>query len=535
MMKNRARSIRRFLLTSVLLIVSSVLSVSALLGYRDANHETEELFDARLAQSARITLRLLTQYLELHPNIPAGGEIYPDWHPATTASTSTTAIAPRSSSSNVSTSKPDDDESDEATPEGHQYERKLYFQLYDQHGDILLRSPGAPDSRLSAPQAGFATTDNNGKAWRTFTLADAQQQRWLVVGEHSDIRRELADKIALRTIQPLLLTLPLLLIMLWLAILHALSPLTRLTNAISERHPDNLRPLQPRETTDELQPLINEINRLMATVEETLAREKQFTNEAAHELRTPLAVLALHCENALQADTPAQRELAMHKMQLALQRSERMIQQLLTLARLENQNAVSHHEAVALLPLLRTCIAQLAPLALQKEQDIDFVCIPANATPVICGQPVLLDILFSNILDNAMRYTGIGGKIDIVLEQKNGSVSVTIQDNGPGLSEEALRRICERFYRANADLAQSSSSAEITRIGGAGLGMAIVQNIARHHGATLQITNRPSETAERDGLSVCLSFSRLAVSGSEPENTANEPNTRSSPHQLKGS
>ncbi|MGL5629323.1 MAG: histidine kinase dimerization/phospho-acceptor domain-containing protein, partial [Plesiomonas shigelloides] len=338
MMKNRARSIRRFLLTSVLLIVSSVLSVSALLGYRDANHETEELFDARLAQSARITLRLLSQYLELHPNIPAGGEIYPDWHPATTS-----AIAPSSFSSNVSTSKVDDDESDEATPEGHQYERKLYFQLYDQHGNILLRSPGAPDSRLSAPQAGFATTDNNGKAWRTFTLADPQQQRWLVVGEHSDIRRELADKIALRTIQPLLLTLPLLLIMLWLAILHALSPLTRLTNAISERHPDNLRPLQPRETTDELQPLINEINRLMATVEETLAREKQFTNEAAHELRTPLAVLALHCENALQADTPAQRELAMHKMQLALQRSERMIQQLLTLARLENQNAVSHH------------------------------------------------------------------------------------------------------------------------------------------------------------------------------------------------
>ncbi|MGL5161328.1 MAG: hypothetical protein ACRC8E_03545, partial [Plesiomonas shigelloides] len=109
MMKNRARSIRRFLLTSVLLIVSSVLSVSALLGYRDANHETEELFDARLAQSARITLRLLTQYLELHPNIPAGGEIYPDWHPATTASAS--VIAPSSSSSNVSTSKPDDDES----------------------------------------------------------------------------------------------------------------------------------------------------------------------------------------------------------------------------------------------------------------------------------------------------------------------------------------------------------------------------------------------------------------------------------------
>ncbi|MGL5371473.1 MAG: hypothetical protein ACRDBF_10695, partial [Plesiomonas shigelloides] len=97
-----------------------------------------------------------------------------------------------------------------------------------------------------------------------------------------------------------------------------------------------------------------------------------------------------------------------------------------------------------------------------------------------------------------------------------------------------LRRICERFYRANADLAQSSSSVEITRIGGAGLGMAIVQNIARHHGATLQITNRPSETAERDGLSVCLSFSRLALASSESENTANVPNTRSSPPQLNG-
>lgn len=505
MMKNRIRSIRRFLLTSVLLIVSSVLSVSALLGYRDANHETEELFDARLAQSARITLRLLTQYLELHPNIPTGGEIYPEWqHPAIANGT-------------PNTTAPDDDESDEANAEGHQYEHKLYFQLYNQQGNILLRSPSAPDSPLSVPQAGFATTNNKGNRWRTFTLAAPLHQYWLVVGEHSDIRRELADKIALRAIQPLLLTLPLLLIMLWLAILHALSPLTRLTNAISERHPDNLRPLQPRTTTDELQPLINEINRLMATVEETLAREKQFTNEAAHELRTPLAVLALYCENALHAETSVQRELAMHKMQLALQRSERVIQQLLTLARLENQNTVSHHEAVSLLPLLRTCIAQLAPLALQKEQEIDFACIPAHAAPLICGQPVLLDILFSNILDNAMRYTSIGGKIDIVLEQKNASVSVTIQDNGPGLSEEALRRICERFYRANADLAQSPASSEMTRVDGAGLGMAIVQNITRHHGAILQITNRPSDTAERSGLIVSLSFSRFTTLSNEPE------------------
>ncbi|MGL4269085.1 MAG: ATP-binding protein, partial [Plesiomonas sp.] len=509
--------------TSVLLIVSSVLSVSALLGYRDANHETEELFDARLAQSARITLRLLNQYLELHPPRPSSGEIYPDWHPTTTVQTmavqTTSATTHAATDSDDNDGSNDNDGSDEATPDGHQYERKLSFQLYDQQGNLLLRSPGAPDSPLLAPHAGFATTDNNGKHWRTFTLFDPQQQRWLVASEHSDIRRELADKIALRAIQPLLLTLPLLLFMLWLAILHALSPLTRLANAISERHPNNLRPLQPRDTTHELQPLINEINRLMATVEETLAREKQFTNEAAHELRTPLAVLALHCENALQADTPAQREQAMHKMQLALQRSERTIQQLLTLARLDNQNTTAHHERVALVPLLRTCIAQLAPFALQKQQEIDFVCIPHHATPIICGQPVLLDILFSNILDNAIRYTGHNGTIDIILEQKNSAVSVTIQDNGPGLSDEALRRICERFYRANTapseneptDSARRNTDPQrgIIRTDGAGLGMAIVQNIAHHHGATLQITHRQSATTARLGLSVSLSFSCL--------------------------
>ncbi|MDP5292892.1 ATP-binding protein [Oceanimonas sp. CHS3-5] len=450
------RSIRRFLLAGVLLVVTTVLAAGTLVGYLDASHELEELFDARLAQSARITQRLLNDYLQQGDPLPAGGAVYADWH------------------GNLPAGKPGP-ENDEATPLGHEYEGKLYFQLFDDDGRLLLRSPDAPPSQLVALQPGFAGGRDQDHDWRTFTLQDARTSRWLVVAERDDVRGELASKLALRGLLPPLVALPLLLLLLWWLVRRGLRPLRRLTQDISRRHPANLSPL-PGSEVEELSPLTRELNRLMRALAEALEREQQFTNEAAHELKTPLAVLRIHVENALHASDAAHREQSLHKALLALTRSDRLVQQLLTQARLDNQQDIER-TPLRLERLLRDIVAGLAPLALEKGQTLS---LNADVEAPFNGQPVLLGLLFGNLLDNAIRYTPVSGTIEVTLGCDDHDYLVCIRDNGPGIAPEQLPRLWERFYRGNPQQGD-----------GAGLGLAIVRRAAGLHRAEVRLHNTP--------------------------------------------
>lgn len=450
------RSIRRFLLTGVLLVVSTVLAAGTLVGYLDASHELEELFDARLAQSARITQQLLGDYLQQGEALPAGGAVYTDWHV------------------NLPAGQVVNDD-DEATPLGHEYEGKLYFQLYDSEGRLLLRSPEAPSQQLVALQPGFASGRDQDHDWRIFTLQDSQTSRWLVVAERDDVRGELASKLALRAILPPLVVLPLLLVLLWWLVRHGLDPLRRLTQDIGRRHPANLTPL-PGLEVEELSPLTQELNRLMRALADALEREQQFTNEAAHELKTPLAVLRIHVENALHATDTGHREQSLHKALLALTRSDRLVQQLLTQARLDNQQNIER-TPLRLNRLLRDTVAGLAPLALEKGQTLS---LNADLEASFEGQPVLLDLLFGNLIDNAIRYTPPGGSINISLTAEHEYYLVRIRDNGPGITPEHLPRLWERFFRGNPQQGD-----------GAGLGLAIVRRAGGLHRAEVRLRNVP--------------------------------------------
>ncbi|MGL5039398.1 MAG: histidine kinase dimerization/phospho-acceptor domain-containing protein, partial [Aeromonas sp.] len=353
----RPRSIRRFLLTGILTLVSTSLSISAMIGYMEANHEMEELFDARLAQSARITNQLLARYMAQQGQLPTNGTIYQEWE----------AQNPNKWQKDPSLNLTGEDR--ELTPYGHEFERNLYFQLLNEQGQLLLRAPSAPAQPMVNLAIGFDTVKKDHHQWRTFTLYNRQARTWLVVAERDDERSELASKMATLTMLPLLITLPFLLALLWWLITRGLTPLRQLAQAISERHPANLSPLSLKVGAQELTPLTNEINRLMHALADTIEREKQFTNEAAHELRTPLAVLRIHSENALAADDEASRQHSLHKVLLALDRSDRLIHQLLTQARIDNQ------QRLALIPLevgqlLQATLANLAPIALKKDQQL---------------------------------------------------------------------------------------------------------------------------------------------------------------------
>lgn len=469
---SRVRSIRRFLLSGILALVSVSLAVSGLIGYLEANHEMEELFDARLAQSARITNQLLLGYMEQHQRLPADGAIYEEWE----------QNAPDQYQKDTSLNLLARDR--EFTPYGHEFERNLYFQLLSEQGTILLRSPSAPTQPLTTLERGFNSETKDHHEWRTFTLYNEEQRTWLIVAERDDERAELASTMATLTMLPLFITLPFLLALLWWLISAGLSPLRQVAQAISERHPANLSPLNLSIKAEELAPLVGEINRLMHTLADTIEREKQFTNEAAHELRTPLAVLRIHSENVMTAEDDASREQALRKMLLALDRSDRLIRQLLTQARIDNQQT-PELARLDLSALLQSTLANLAPLALKKGQQLS---LEGAEHLQVMGQAVLLDLMFGNLIDNALRYTPEGGEIAVVIEVEGNRVRVDVRDSGPGIPTAALSRLCERFYRVNPQQGD-----------GVGLGMAIVRRIAELHGADLDVHNRP-----HGGLEVSL-------------------------------
>lgn len=460
----RPRSIRRFLLSGILALVSASLAVSALIGYLEASHEMEELFDARLAQSARITNQLLGRYLEQNGELPANGTIYQEWEQSN----------PEPWQKDKSFNLRGEDR--ELTPFGHEFERNLYFQLLSEQGGILLRSPSAPSQPLGALAPGFNSVTKDNHEWRTFTLYNQDAQTWLIVAERDDERSELASKMATLTMLPLLITLPFLLGLLWWLISRGLAPLRQLAQAIGERHPANLSPLTLKIRAQELTPLTNEINRLMHALADTIEREKQFTNEAAHELRTPLAVLRIHSENALAAEDAESRQHSLQKMLLALDRSDRLLRQLLTQARIDNQQGLELSE-LNLNQLLQGTLATLAPIALKKDQQLS---LEGTEQLMVMGQATLLELMFSNLIDNALRYTQAQGEIVVEACQEGHRVRVDIRDNGPGIPTAALSRLCERFFRVNPQQGD-----------GVGLGMAIVSRIAQLHGADLDIHNRP--------------------------------------------
>ncbi|MBW3690151.1 ATP-binding protein [Aeromonas dhakensis] len=460
----RPRSIRRFLLSGILALVSASLAVSALIGYLEASHEMEELFDARLAQSARITNQLLGRYLEQNGELPANGTIYQEWEQSN----------PEPWQKDKSFNLRGEDR--ELTPFGHEFERNLYFQLLSEQGGILLRSPSAPSQPLGALAPGFNSVTKGNHEWRTFTLYNQDAQTWLIVAERDDERSELASKMATLTMLPLLITLPFLLGLLWWLISRGLAPLRQLAQAIGERHPANLSPLNLKIRAQELTPLTNEINRLMHALADTIEREKQFTNEAAHELRTPLAVLRIHSENALAAEDAESRQHSLQKMLLALDRSDRLLRQLLTQARIDNQQGLELSE-LNLNQLLQGTLATLAPIALKKDQQLS---LEGTEQLTVMGQATLLELMFSNLIDNALRYTQAQGEIAVEARQEGHRVRVDIRDNGPGIPTAALSRLCERFFRVNPQQGD-----------GVGLGMAIVSRIAQLHGADLDIHNRP--------------------------------------------
>ena len=336
---------------------------------------------------------------------------------------------------------------------------------------------------------GFATVATSEGRWRAYGVQALT--RVIQVAQPMSVRERGAAQLALQTLIPFALLLPVLALVIWLAVGHALQPLQRLTSLVKARRVNALDALPDERLPEEVQPLVAALNDLISRLRAALERERAFMADAAHELRTPLTALHLQMAMLARASGESERTAAMGTLSAGVQRAIRLVEQMLALARQEPR-AESPRVAVRLDDLAREVVAELVPLADAGNIDLGVTAAQAVSVP---ADPEALRTLLRNLVDNAVRYSAAGGRVDVSVEAvpaaSGGGARLAVTDEGPGIAPEDRARVFDRFYRRAG-----------TAPPGSGLGLAIVKAIADAHGASVAL----SDPASGRGLTVTVTF-----------------------------
>lgn len=266
------------------------------------------------------------------------------------------------------------------------------------------------------------------------------------------------------------------------SVVLALRPLQRLRNEVMARAQDDLTPIDPSSVPLEVRPLVDAVNHHVARSSRMARSQRQFLDDASHQLRTPLAVLRTQIDYALREHEVTKVHEAVDAMQRAVERSVRLINQLLALARVNNSatpDAVP--EKINLCNLVEEVARMLLPEARRKRQD--FGVAVATESIFVLGSETLLREAMANLVDNAIRHVPAGGHITLSVERDDMAARISVVDNGPGIPAEERARIGERFRRGKNAAA-----------GGAGLGLAIAKTIAEQHGGRLEVADGPQQS-----------------------------------------
>ncbi|MGE4376334.1 MAG: ATP-binding protein [Burkholderiaceae bacterium] len=457
----RPLSLQRRLLYTVLALVMLAWAAGAILTWRDAEHEVGELLDAHLAQAAAL---LRMQPLD---------ELDEDGiHPA---------------------------------PELHRYQPRVVFQVWHE-GRLLAHSANAPQQPLSAQHTpGFYDSRADGKSWRVFVTPGKDADLLLQVGELQAARAEIVLASLRSMARPLAFTLPLLALAIWWAVRASLRPLRTLGQALRARQPESLAPLPTQGVPPDVLPLVEALNGLFERIAHLLTAEQQFTADAAHELRTPIAGIRMQAQVAQGARDEAERATALAATVQGCDRATRLVEQLLQLARLDAEVAPAHPPAQSdLADAVRSIAADLQPRAQARQQTLRLELPPTHAATVL--PEALAQVLVRNLLDNALRYSPPGAQIRVRVESLRPTgrgaspqaheVLLCVEDSGPGLDAADMARLGERFFRARS----ASHSG-----GGSGLGWSIVQRLARLYHLQVQVDRSPDLGGLRVRIGVTVS------------------------------
>lgn len=456
-------SIRHRLMMLVLTSIALIWGIALISSYRQATREVSGWEEARLAELAQI-LALLDQR-----NLTALANARID-------------VREEEKGGEPGANNSDDDDS---------LPRDALFQVRSANGDVLAGSPKLRALQawdLPVPSAsGAQNMTLGGQTWRTFTLRDTALGHTVRVFEPANTRSDLVSGVASRIARPTLLALPVLALLVWFSIGWSLAPLKVLSGAIRARDINRLEPVDIGRAPTEVRPLVDAINHVLSRLQHSIERERAFTADAAHELKSPLAAIKVQAQVALAESNTALQRLAMERVVQGVDRSARLAEQLLLLARLDV------HEKLSTAPLRPATVAKDALLANERnaqQKDIR-VTLTGDMHAEINAEPVLIGILFDNLLDNAIKYGRAGGCIEVVVLHEVDRVQITVRDDGPGVAPSDLARLTHRFFRAPGNQAT-----------GSGLGLSIVARIAEHFGAKLHLGTGIGER----GLAVEVSF-----------------------------
>ncbi|MBL0844236.1 sensor histidine kinase [Pseudomonas mediterranea] len=440
-------SIRRRTLTLILGLLFLGLLIITVFNLHDSNHEIAEVYDAQLAQNAR----LLQGVMRLPMASKEHAELYQAFNLAL----------------------------GQAVPkvDGHPYESKIAFQVWNAKGSVLVHTSSAPSFTSPPTAAGFSEVmDQKNHTWRAFVLDDPQYGLKIWVGERDDVRADLVDRIVRHTVVPNLIGSVLLAAVIWLAIGWGLKPLVDMAATLRARHPGSLEPLQMMPLPTELEPMQAALNRVLAQIQEVMGRERRFIADAAHEMRTPLAVLRVHAQNLLEAGDEQSRRESVEHLLAGVDRTTRLVNQLLTMARLEPRVIAEAPAPIDLAATVRATLVPMTPWLLSK--GLEPVLEVSDDIGLVRIDPVAIDIALNNLVTNAARFSPANGVITVRLARKDDCYELSVEDQGTGIDEAERERLFERFYSRGNDQ-------------GAGLGLTIVRAIAERLGGQIRLENLP--------------------------------------------
>lgn len=432
------RSIRLFLVASILATLTLFNFVAALQGYQSSMDEADVLFDNQLQDIAQLVSNLDV------------GDITND-------------IV---------------------------LENGMSFQIWNQN-ELVAKSLDAPKTPISEIATGFGDSNFDGYRWRTFSRVDPQSGRRVIVAERTDLRFVLAENVVLQSVSPILLGIPLVGLLIWTIVSLGLRPLKILSTELKNKQAHDLTPIYTKNSTKELQQVVESTNGFIKRLDKVLEREKRFSADAAHELRTPISALKVQLHNL--GDEIDPNSEAYLQLQRGVSRMQHLIEQLLSLYRTTPEQFAENCQSVDLFHIVQNQIAEMYANFEDKDQSLEL----QGRSVKIDGDQFALETLVSNLLSNANKYTPAGGKISVVVSETPTKVVLSVEDTGPGISLEDKERVFDRFYRADRLIDDAV-------VPGCGLGLTIIAHIAALHNAKVDI----EDAGETAGCNFKISFEK---------------------------
>ena len=433
------RSLRAYLIVVLLSVICLSNFLAALQGYRNSLRAADQLVDQQVSEKAGTLATLITHQEAIPANI---------------------------------------------------FDNNTFFQVW-QGESLKARSANAPSQRLLTAHSGFHFTSYAGIRWRTQVFPLPDDSRQVIVAQRFDVYSRLTEAILLKAILPIIWVLPIVGLLIWLIVTIGLNPLKRLAEILNRRPADEFSGLDPAQYPQELTVVVDSLNNLFMRLSEAFERERRFSADAAHELRTPVAALKVDIHN-LSLASPEDPHL--ERLKKSVDRVGHSLEQMLALHRVTSDQSGINREYLELGAIAKNVIGQIYPQLDARQQQIELI---DEATSGVFGEQLSLEMMLRNLLDNASKYTPEGGRIQLTISDNEDMVRLVVEDSGPGIPEPEYDRVLDRFYRVGGDRHQSG-------VIGSGLGLSIVRYAVNQHGGRIRFGRSPS----LNGLSVTIDLAK---------------------------